>query len=107
MEECMKNMAKKPESEKKTMNKHDIKILHFLTALQDCYIDEDKRESAVIEKLELSNEELTDDFFAIIQAFYILYKKITGDDEIDLLGFTHLLNRLVFQFMNLDEESEE
>lgn len=31
------------------MKKHDIKILHFLTALQDCYKDEDERESAVIE----------------------------------------------------------
>lgn len=58
------------------MKKHDIKILHFLTALQDCYKDEDERESAVIEKLELSNEELTDDFFAIIQAFFILYKRL-------------------------------
>ena len=82
-------------------------ILHFLTALQDCYKDEDERESAVIEKLELSNEELTDDFFAIIQAFFILYKRITGDDKIDILGFTHILNRLVFQFTNLSEESEE
>ena len=88
------------------MNKHDIKILHFLTALQDCYKDEDKRESVAIEKLELSNEELTDDFFAIIQAFFIFYKKITGDDGVDILGFTHLLNRLVFQFTNFDEESE-
>ena len=75
------------------MKKHDIKILHFLIALQDCYKDEDERESAVIEKLELSNEEL--------------YKRITGDDKIDILGFTHILNRLVFQFTNLSEESEE
>lgn len=46
-------------------------------------------------------------FFAIIQAFFILYKRITGDDKIDMLGFTHILNRLVFQFTNLSEESEE
>lgn len=55
------------------MKKHDIKILHFLTALQDCYKDEDERESAVIEKLELSNEELTDDFLQSFRhfSFYI------------------------------------
>ena len=89
------------------MDKHDNKILHFLSALQDVYRDPEERESADISALELSNDEITDDFFAIIQAFYIFYQRVTGDKSMDLLGFSHLLNRLVFQFTNVNEESEE
>lgn len=89
------------------MDKHGNKILHFLSALQDVYRDPEKRESADIPALELSNDEITDDFFAIIQAFYIFYQRVTGDKSMDLLGFSHLLNRLVFQFTNVKEESEE
>ena len=89
------------------MDKHDNKILHFLSALQDVYRDPEERESADISALELSNDEITDDFFAIIQAFYIFYQRVTGDKSMDLLGFSHLLNRLVFQFTNVKEESEE
>ena len=89
------------------MDKHENKILHFLSALQDVYKEPEERESADIPKLELSNDEITDDFFAIIQAFFVFYKRITRDDLIDLLGFSHLLNRLVFQFTDVKEESEE
>lgn len=88
------------------MNKHEDKILHFLSAIQDCYRDEEDRESFVLDKLELSNEEITDDFFAIIQAFFIFYKNVTSDAETDLLGFTHIINRLVVQ-NTIIEESEE
>ena len=89
------------------MDKHGNKILHFLSALQDVYKEREERESAYIPKLELSNDEITDDFFAIIQAFFVFYKRITRDDSIDLLGFSHLLNRLVFQFTDVKEESED
>lgn len=88
------------------MNKHEDKILHFLSAIQDCYRDEEDRESFVLDKLELSNEEITDDFFAIIQAFFFFYKNVTSDSETDLLGFTHIINRLVVQNTSI-EESEE
>ena len=89
------------------MDKHENKILHFLSALQDVYKEPEERESADIPKLELSNDEITDDFFAIIQAFFVFYKRITRADSIDLLGFSHLLNRLVFQFTDVKEESED
>lgn len=77
-------------------NKHVNKVLHFVTALQDCYKDEDNRESCMLPKMELSNEELTDDFIAMLEAQKFLYEKITGDEQ-DLLGFTHILNRLAVQ----------
>ena len=89
------------------MNKHENKVLHFLTALQDCYKDAEEKASTDLEKLELSNAEISDDFYAIIQAFFIFYKKITGDTDMDILGFSHLLNRLVFQYAVVDESEGE
>lgn len=91
------------------MNKHANKVLQFVTALQDCYKDEEERESYALPKLELSNDELTDDFVAMLEAQKFLYERITGDEQ-DLLGFTHILNRLAFQFVlerQLEKEGAE
>lgn len=74
------------------------KIEKFLTALTDCYKDEEQRELFNLTKLELKEENLTEDFTCIIIAIHTLYEKITGDD-VDLIGFTHIINRLAFQFM--------
>lgn len=89
------------------MDKHADKVLHFASALSDCYKNEDDRESAELPKMELSNEELTDDFIAMLEAQKFLYERITGDEQ-DLLGFTHILNRLAFQhILENQSESEE
>lgn len=77
-------------------NKFNQKILTFTVGLQDMYRDEEDRESAAISKLDLKEEELTEDFTAMIYAVWILYGKITGDD-VDVFGFTHIANRLVLQ----------
>lgn len=81
------------------MDKHTTKILTFLSALQDCYKEEGERELEILQKLEFKEEELTDDFIAMLEAQAILYRKITGDEQ-DLIGFTHILNRLVFQYLS-------
>jgi hypothetical protein len=71
------------------------KALYFLTALQDVYRDEENKESINI-KLDLEEETLTEDFTAMIYALYLLYREITGDDT-DIIGFTHICNRLAIQ----------
>lgn len=93
------------------MNNHERKCVTFLTALQDCYRDEENRELDLVGKLKFTQEEITDDFIAIIQAFHLMYVNITND-EIDLIGFTHIMNRLVFQYLiennaKPKEESED
>lgn len=91
------------------MDKHDNKILVFATQLMNAYKDEEDAE--YIQKLEFNNDELTDDFIAMLQALHVNYKRITGDD-VDILGFTHLLNRLAFQYLmdnnttTIDDEFE-
>lgn len=76
------------------MKDFDEKIMSFVCAISNAYRDEDKREE--FPKLELCNESLTEDFTAMIYALFVLYKEITGEDT-DIIGFTYILNRLIFQ----------
>lgn len=78
------------------MNEFERKIFNFTVALQDMYKNEDDREGSIIKKMDLREETLTEDFTAMIYAQWVLYQRITGDDT-DIFGFTHLCNRLIFQ----------
>lgn len=78
------------------MEKFDDKVLHFVTALIDVYKNEEEKESTGLIPLELKNEELTEDFTAMIYAMWATYVNITKE-SVDVVGFTHIINRLVFQ----------
>lgn len=80
------------------------KILIFMAALQDIYKDEDDRESWNLH-IKFQEDNLTEDFTAMFYAMYMLYTRLTGDDE-DVFGFTHLCNRLVFQKLLENREAE-
>lgn len=82
------------------MNKQEFneRVEKFVTVLRDLYLDEDEREGTEIPKIELNEDDLTDDFTAMIMAVHLLYIGITGHDT-DLIGFTHIANRLVFQWL--------
>nr|DAP30016.1 MAG TPA: hypothetical protein [Caudoviricetes sp.] len=92
------------------MNKQEFneRVEKFVTVLRDLYLDEDEREGTEIPKIELNEDDLTDDFTAMIMAVHLLYIGITGHDT-DLIGFTHIANRLVFQWLleNGDKEKGE
>lgn len=72
------------------------KIAQFATAILDCFRDEEKRELYAFPKLEMSDESITDDFTDMLVALCVVYSQITNDD-CDLIGFTHILNRLAVQ----------
>lgn len=78
------------------MGKFDDKVLHFVAALTDAYRNEEEKESTGLIPLELKNEELTEDFTAMIYAMWAIYVDITKE-SVDVIGFTHIINRLVFQ----------
>lgn len=80
------------------------KVNVFLTALTDCYKDEEDRDLSYYEKLN-NGQDVTNDFYAMVEAFFVFYIMLTGDRETDLLGFTHLLNRIVVQ--NISKERED
>lgn len=92
------------------MNKQEFneRVEKFVTVLRDLYLDEDEREGTEIPKIELNEDDLIDDFTAMIMAVRLLYIGITGHDT-DLIGFTHIANRLVFQWLleNSDKEKGE
>ncbi len=76
------------------MGGFEQKALIFTVALQNVYKDEEDREDTG--KLELTGDGLTEDFTAMLMAMKITYDRVTGDDT-DLIGFTHILNRLAVQ----------
>lgn len=83
-------------SKSRELNKFENKALIFTTMLNNAYRDEEDAEYAG--KLELKEEELTDDFTAMLYAIFIFYERLSGDD-IDFIGFTHICNRLAVQHL--------
>ena len=75
-------------------SKFKNKVVCFLTSLQNAYKDDEDKED--FPKLDFKEEELTEDFTAMLMALFVLYTRITGEDT-DLIGFTHILNRLALQ----------
>lgn len=90
----------------RTLSNFDNKVMHFACALKDMHRDGEERESIDLPKLELKESELTEDFTAMIYAIRLLYIQITGDEETDAIGFTHLCNRLVFQHIDENHKQE-
>lgn len=72
----------------------ESKVLAFLCNMQNTYKEE--KEEVTIDFDPYGD--LTEDFTAMLVAFSMFYKKMTGDDK-DLIGFTHLLNRLAMQYI--------
>ncbi len=86
---------KKPDEKTKRFAE---KALMFETALTDCYREEGERELEAFPRMHLTEEELTEDFQAMIYALHDLHQRIT-EDPMDVLEFTYLMNRLVFQHL--------
>lgn len=91
-------------------SKFNNKVLTFMIGLNNAYGNEDQREEQP--KLELKEEELTEDFTAMLMALNLFYDRITSDTT-DLIGFTHILNRLAIQHVTepkngyMEEEEHE
>ncbi len=81
------------------------KALHFLTALMDVYRDEENRELDAFSPMEFSDD-VTEDFTAMLLAMKTVFTRTTGDDDSDLIDFTHILNKLAVQFV-MDGERKD
>jgi hypothetical protein len=80
------------------------KILIFLTQITNAYRDEENQEFT--QQMALDDENLTEDFTAMIFALNMLFNKVTGQD-IDIIDFTHLMNKLAFQHLMDDHPTEK
>lgn len=75
------------------------KATAFTIALSDCYKDEDNRLLNTVSKLttlEVEDEDLTDDIYAMLMAYQKVFEDLTGQN-VDVIEFTHILNRLAVQ----------
>ena len=83
--------------------KFDDKILTFLTLITNAYRNEENQEYT--QQMTLDDENLTEDFTAMVFALNIFFNKVTGRD-IDVIDFTHLMNKLAWQHL-MDEHIAE
>lgn len=81
----------------------NTKISIFTAALKDVYRDEEKRKLYAFPKMDLCDD-FTDDLTAMLFAMYGFAKKIAGNDW-DIIDFTHVLNKLAFQYLSGVERS--
>lgn len=90
--------------ENKELTPVNEKALHFLVAIADVYRDEDRRELNAFDKLQL-DDDVTEDFTAMLLAVYMMAQEITGFDG-DLIDFVHMLNKLAFQYLMEENRNE-
>lgn len=86
----------------KEIRRIESKSLRFLVSLMDVYRDEENRELPAFDKLDM-DDDLTEDFTAMLVALHVLFKQMTGSDT-DLIDFTHVLNKLAVQYIFGDRE---
>lgn len=81
------------------------KVVHFIEAIKNVYRDKDKQ--APIKQMKFDNDNLTEDFTAIVYALNIFFNEITEQDN-DILDFIHILNKIVVQhLLGLAERGQE
>ena len=78
--------------------KIEEKAVYFGIALTDVYKDEEHRELYAVPEIKLSSDP-AEDFIAMLLAMRYVYERVTGDQESDLIDFTHILNKLAVQYI--------
>ena len=73
----------------------DRKVTTFADAICDVYRIEQERGD--YPKFDLCEDDLTEDFTAMLWAQMLLYKRVTGEKDMDIPGFIGILNRLAVQ----------
>lgn len=80
------------------------KVINFVAAFINAYRDEENREP--VQKMELNDDNLTEDFTAMIYALNMFFDEVTGQ-EVDVFDFTHVINKLVVQHLLKRKGSEK
>lgn len=80
------------------------KIINFMEAIKNAYRSEENQVS--LQKMQLNDDNLTEDFVAIAYALNMFMREVT-EQEIDIVDFTNLLNKLVVQDLLENKEVDE
>ena len=84
--------------------KFNNKVLVFIDMIINAYRSEDNQEFT--QQLKLDDENLTEDFTAMVFAINMFFNQVTGD-TMDIIDFTHLLNKLAVQHLLADNKTEK
>ena len=79
------------------------KIINFIMAIGNAYRDEENQ--LPVQQMGLDDNP-TEDFTAMVFALKMFFNQTTGQ-EIDIVDFTHLLNKLVVQHLIESKEETE
>lgn len=79
------------------------KIMNFIATITNAYRDEENQQP--LQKMVL-DDNMTEDFVAMIFAMKVFFETAT-DRDIDLIDFTHLLNKLAVQHLLEKQEKVE
>lgn len=90
----------------KKLNKTEETALNVYNALTNLFVDEEDQDP--VQKIDIENVEANELLTAILLAYKMLFEQLTSGDE-DIIGFTHMLNRLAIQHVIGDKDcySEE
>ena len=90
------------------MNDFEKKVLTFCTMIANAYREPEDMEQAVEKLVLCKGQDLSDDIAAMLSAMMIFVDKLFPNitEDMDLIGFTHFLNRVAIQhcFDKSDEE---
>ena len=75
-----------------------------MEAIKNAYRSEENQVS--LQKMQLNDDNLTEDFVAIVYALNIFMREVT-EQEFDIVDFTNLLNKLVVQYLLQQKEIDE
>lgn len=84
--------------------KFNDKVMNFLIAIANVYKSEENQDA--VQTMELNDENITEDLTALLYAFEVFFHQITGEG-MDIIDFTHLLNKLAFQHLMDDHPTEK
>lgn len=84
--------------------KFNDKVMNFLIAIANVYKSEENQD--VVQTMELNDENITEDLTALLYAFEVFFHKVTGEG-MDIIDFTHLLNKLAFQHLMDNHPTEK
>lgn len=82
----------------------DEKVINFIAVFINVYRDKENQEQ--VQKMELNDDNLTEDFTAMMYALHTFFNEVTGQ-EVDIIDFTHVLNKLVVQHFLEQKEGGE
>lgn len=84
--------------------KFEEKVINMMNAIKNAYKDEDNQDTLL--KMELNDGNITEDITAMLYAMNLFLNQISGE-EIDIIDFTHILNKLAVQYLlEVYEEGE-